>query len=78
LWAGVNIGVWLLRRRSVDRAYRQVTHRPDGHPYPPFAEGVCTQCQRGNRHIYFAGSGHELCPACYDAFWREEERAAET
>lgn len=74
LWTSLNIVYWMLQRRRADRAYKAVAFRPDGKPYPPHIEGVCTACGRGNKRIYFAGSEHELCPDCYDAFWREEER----
>jgi len=77
LWTGASIAIWLVQRRRAEKAFKTVSLRPDGKPYPPSMDGVCSRCKRGNRRIYFAGSGHELCPACYDSFWRDEERSDE-
>ena len=72
-WTTVNSIIWLIQRRCAERAYRKVTFRADGEKYPGFLEGVCGECHRGGRKIYFPfGTDKELCPTCYDRYWRRE------
>ena len=75
-WTGVSALIWVIQRWRAQREFIRKTRRADGQPYPPFIEGVCGQCHRGSTTIYFPPSGDELCPACYDRFWRREESCA--
>ncbi len=72
-WTGINSMVWLVRRRRAERVYRKSTFRADGVRYPAFLEGVCSQCRRGGRKIYYPpGTDKELCPQCYERDWRRD------
>jgi len=72
-WTTISSLIWISQRRRAEREHRAKEFRSDGKPYPPVAEGVCTQCGRGSRKVYFPPrSGKELCPICYDAYWRDK------
>ena len=76
LWTALNSVIWLVRRRLAERVHRRLTFRADGKRYPGFMEGVCGQCHRGDRKIYYPpGTDKELCPRCYERYWRREERS---
>lgn len=70
--------VWLGRRREERswQEHRQQRLAPDGQPYPPFIEGVCQECGKGDRRIYHSDAGVEHCPSCYDNFCVNEHGRA--
>jgi|GEM_PF-2662300 len=74
---GVKI-LWFLaaRRRAQIEHFRQ-TRRADGKLYPPYIEGVCEDCKRGGRKIYFPQGGVAMCPPCYEQWWREHDTQTE-
>ena len=76
LWTGLSAWWWHIQRRRAYEAWIKTSRRADGTPYPPFIEGVCAQCGRGDRKIYFTDTGEELCPVCYEAAWRLDELVA--
>jgi len=73
LWTGAKIAIWHLRRRRAEREYQERTRREDGGRYPPFIEGVCERCGRGDRKVYHPEGQVGMCRVCYDVFWRAEE-----
>ncbi len=77
LWTGLSMWWWHIQRRRAYEKWIETSRRADGAPYPPFIEGVCAQCGRGDRKIYFSDTGEELCPTCYEAAWRLDELLAE-
>lgn len=75
-WTAINSAIWLARRRLAERAYLEQTFRADGQRYPAFMEGACNECHRGDRKIYYPqGTDKELCPRCYERYWRREAAA---
>ncbi|MFQ5463753.1 MAG: hypothetical protein ACE5E5_14145 [Phycisphaerae bacterium] len=74
-WTTISSLIWIQQRRRAEQEHRAKAFCPDGKPFPPVAEGVCNQCGRGSRKIYFPpdSGGKELCPTCYDAYWRDKE-----
>jgi len=74
-WTTISSLIWIRQRRRAEQEHRAKELRPDGKPFPPVAEGVCSQCGRGSRKIYFppASGRKELCPTCYDTYWRDTE-----
>ena len=72
-WTALNSMIWFIRRCCAERAYHKRTFRADGERYPGFLEGVCDECHRGGRKIYYPpGSDKQLCPPCYERYWRRE------
>lgn len=69
-WTATRMLIHLYRGRRAMREYRARHFRADGEPYPPFMEGTCSACHRGDAKIYFEPGGEELCPPCYEASWR--------
>ncbi len=69
LWTGIRVGLTMLAQRRAQAEYRKSTRRADGQPYPPYIEGMCSQCGRGHVRIYHPQSGERLCPDCYERFW---------
>lgn len=59
---------WLDHRREEQswQEHQQERLAPNGQPYPPFIEGVCQECGKGDRKIYHAETDVEFCPGCYD------------
>ncbi len=73
-WTGVKVCICIIQRRRAERTWLRVSRRADGKPYPPFVEGICGECRRGGRKIFFPpDSDKTLCPACYEEFWRRAE-----
>lgn len=72
-WTGISALIWVIQRRRAQREFMKRTRREDGKSYPAHAEGTCGCCGRGSRKIYFPPSGEELCPVCYEQFWRHVE-----
>jgi len=72
-WTCASALIWVIQRRRAQRKHVRETRREDGKPYPAFAEGTCGRCGRGSRRIYYPPSGDELCPTCYERFWRQSE-----
>ncbi len=72
LWIGLK--VWLGHRREEEswEEHRQQRLAPDGRPYPPFIEGICQACGKGDKKIYHSETGLAFCPACYDDSCRSE------
>jgi len=62
--------LWIRRRRKAEREFLMKHRRADGERYPPFMEGVCGRCGHGDNKVYFTPTGEELCPPCYERFWR--------
>ena len=67
--------LWIRRRRKAEREFLAKHRRADGEKYPPFMEGICSTCGRGNEKVYFTAAGEELCPPCYERSWRNEARS---
>src|SRR5262245_18569955 len=77
--AVVGLAVWIggkvwwqsvLERKSWEK--HQVERLgPDGKPYPPYLEGICQACKRGDHRVYHLDSGEMLCQLCYEAFCME-------
>jgi len=73
-WRGVKVLLALRAGRRARKAYLRAARRADGVCYPPAIEGTCTHCRRADRRIYFpSDSLEELCPRCYERYWREVE-----
>ena len=73
-WTAVNSALWFVRRRCADNAHRRRTFRADGKRYPGFMVGMCTECHRGDRTIYYPpATDKELCPPCYERHWRHRK-----
>ncbi len=70
VWTGIRVCIALIRRQRGWRMYLKESRRADGEPYPPFIDGVCQECGRGDRRIYYPDSGERLCLDCYERFWR--------
>jgi hypothetical protein len=70
----IKCALWIRRCRKAEREFLAKYRRADGRQYPPFMEGICTQCGRGNNKVYFTATGEELCPPCYERSWRSEAR----
>ena len=71
-WIGLKVAFWYLQRRHTQRIYLQQTRRVDGERYPGFLEGQCRKCGQGHRRIYYpSGTDLQLCPPCYEQYWRE-------
>lgn len=73
VWTVAMATIWHVRQRRVWDRWLKVSRRADGRPYPPFTLGSCGSCGARNRQIYHLDSGEELCPACYEQFWRRTE-----
>ncbi len=67
---------WIRNRRKAEREFRAKHLRADGQRFPPFMEGVCGECHEGNGKIFFTDTGEELCPRCYERFWRRQRTGA--
>lgn len=78
VWTSVKIAYFTYRQRRSWRRYVKETHRADGMAYPPQGEGFCERCGEYAKKLYFPPGGADLCPICYDAFWRAEERVTES
>lgn len=66
-WTGLR--VFLFRRtvrKSEEHEHRR-KFRPDGTPYPPRGEGICSQCGKVGKEIFHLPDGRRLCLDCYDA-----------
>ncbi len=61
---GIKCVLWVRRRRKAEREFMAKHRRADGEKYPPFIEGICTACGRGNEKVYFTSTEDELCPTC--------------
>jgi len=72
---GVKCLVWIRRQRKAEEEFLSKHRRSDGEKYPPFMEGTCTECGRGNEKVYFTAAGEELCPPCYERSWENEARS---
>ncbi|UCD30541.1 MAG: hypothetical protein JSV03_08755 [Planctomycetota bacterium] len=72
LWTVLRAWLWQKRQRHSQSKYYKQTHRADGRPYPPVAAGICEQCGRSRKKIYYTESGPKLCLECYEIFWRDE------
>ncbi|MFQ5495473.1 MAG: hypothetical protein ACE5EX_08835 [Phycisphaerae bacterium] len=74
VWTGTNAVRWFRGQRRVEAAVRKATRRADGKLYPPYIEGVCDECHRGDRKVYFPPTTKKgLCSLCYEPFWRRTE-----
>ena len=73
VWTTASACLSETRRQRAWMEYKKASHREDGQPYPPFMEGVCGWCGRGDTKIYHPDSGDQLCPSCYETFWRARE-----
>ena len=71
LAAFVGLRVWLfhLRQQQAREVYLKRTRRADGKSYPPQGVGVCEQCGRVRKIVYFVRTGEKLCRECYEAWW---------
>ncbi len=69
----VGIKIFIRRCRTARAAAqeRKLKYQPDGRPYPPFARGLCDNCQDGFDRVYYLPSGARLCPDCYKALQEE-------
>ncbi len=70
IWTGARVLIAIIQQRRAKEQYLRETFRSDGRPYPPYTEGVCQECGRGDSKIYHPDSGERLCPVCYERFWR--------
>ena len=73
LWTSAKIAIWHIRLRRAQRDYQERTFREDGGRYPPFIEGACERCGRGDSKVYHPQGQVGMCRVCYEAFWRAEE-----
>lgn len=73
----VGIRVWFfhLRQRQAREAYLRRTRRADGKTYPPRGGGICQQCGRVRKVVYFLPGGEMLCHDCYEVWWPTVEDA---
>lgn len=62
---GIKVLVFWAQQRSAEREHIRETRQPDGKLYPPFIEGVCSVCRKGDHKIYFPSKSEGFCPACY-------------
>lgn len=76
-WVAINVWLSGRRERRSWEDYQRSTRRADGRPYPPFIEGVCDLCGRGDRKIYQAEWGQALCPPCYESAWPQRTARGE-
>ena len=74
----IRCALWIRHRRKAEREFLARYRRADGRQYPPFLEGICTQCGKGNKKVYFTAGGEELCPPCYEAHWRRAESGVDS
>ena len=72
-WSVTLAVIGMIRQKRSFVRWRRSTLRADGKPYPSFIEGQCQHCKRGDRKVYFLEDGHELCPSCYETYWRLSE-----
>lgn len=72
-WSVTFAVIGMIRQKRSFVRWRRSALRADGKPYPSFIEGQCQQCKRGDRKVYFLEDGHELCPSCYETYWRLAE-----
>jgi hypothetical protein len=69
----VRAAFWHVRQRRSWNAYVKSLRRADGARFPPCGEGFCDDCGDYSRTIFYVAGGPDLCPGCYDRFWRERE-----
>lgn len=69
LYIGLRVWIFRARQRRARREYLKRTRRADGKHYPPQTGGVCDQCGRVKRVVYFLPAGEKLCHDCYEAWW---------
>lgn len=72
-WSVTFAVIGMIRQKRSFVRWKRSTLRADGKPYPSFIEGQCQQCKRGDRKVYTLEDGHELCPSCYETYWRLAE-----
>jgi hypothetical protein len=51
-------------RHAEQQAWRE-THDENGELLPPVSEGICQQCGRYFRRIYYLPDGSRICEECY-------------
>ena len=78
LWTIARIVFHFLRQRHSWRAFIKAKHRADGEKFPPQGEGFCDGCGNYRTKLYFPPNAGDLCPECYDRFWRAEKAFSET
>lgn len=69
-WTGLKIVLQVYRQHRGKREYVKRFYRADGRKYPPYIEGICEGCGRGHRTVYHPQDGPNLCPDCYEPYWR--------
>ncbi|MBP7933017.1 MAG: hypothetical protein KA354_00095 [Phycisphaerae bacterium] len=75
LWVGLRAWFWLAAQKRAQARFHRTSRRADGKVYPPWIGGICDECKRVRRKIYYPPNGPRLCPECYERFWRQEEAA---
>jgi hypothetical protein len=75
-WIGVKVWRQAVRERRSWAQHQVDRLGPDGKPYPPYLEGVCEVCKRGDHRVYHLKTGEMLCQRCYEAFCLERRGPA--
>ncbi len=75
-WMGLRMWLQIKSENESWARYQAQRRGPDGQPYPPFIEGTCQACHRGDHKIYHLTTGQALCPECYDAHCRRQSGVA--
>lgn len=60
------------KQRLAEAKWQRASRRADGKQYPCRIPGVCDLCRRGGNHI-FIDYGRNICPSCYEPYWRSME-----
>lgn len=79
IWVCLRIVIDRMRLRRAQSQYRRQVFRADGKRYPPAHVGQCQHCGQYWKRLYFVQDGPQLCPPCYEIYWRlaEKTRAAD-
>ncbi len=69
-WTGIRVCICIIQRRRAERTWLRVSRRADGKRYPPFVEGICGECGRGGRKIFFPPDSDKILCHKYYETWR--------
>jgi hypothetical protein len=69
IYVAIRAWIFQVRQRRSQEAYLKRTRRADGKNYPPRGGGICQQCGRVRKFVFFLPTGEMFCPECYEAWW---------
>jgi hypothetical protein len=57
--------LWIASVRRAERDAQAAKRFSNDELVPPAGRGICQQCQRSAKTVYFLSDGRRLCDACY-------------